>query len=937
MTIRAMCSGLVIAGLAFAMAVSAQQAGAARTVEELGRLLDGGRYADAEREARGALAAMEQAGTAASATAADVLDLLVVALWRGGKASDAEAATFAERAIEIKQNLLGADAPALATSLDNAGVLFFVRGDYERARPLYERASEILSSAAANDPRYEAQLGTVHSHLGPLFQELGQYSTAREHYERSLEVFRATLGPAHTQVAMTANNLATLLAKIGDYGEALRLYRESLATLETALGSEHPLIANSKHNLADLDQRMGRPDEAIALYREAIVLKEKVLGTAHPSLALSLSNLSYLSSDRLELDAAQSLAERALEIQERAYGAEHVDLAYALVSLGRAQAARGNYDGAEATLERALELRSNALGPDNPLVAEPLHFLAEVLLRAGRDREAFELALRTESITRNHLRLTARGAPERQALHYSAERLSSLDLALAIAADLQDPSLSASGWDALIRSRAVVLDEMATRHRLAAEGDASLREAFVTYRTAAERLANVLLRGPGPAGVEQYQLNIAELRAAEEAAERRVASASESVRTAVAERELGYREVGAALSDDATLVAFARIGGDPRSTVREASYLAFVLDAAGRSPRVIPLGSARDIETAIRRWRGELKPEAAATDASRYRATGERLRELLWDPLGLETGGDRLVLIVPAGAIHLVNFSALPLRSGGFIAEADVLIHYLSSERELVAGPDRALGSDVLVVGGANFETPGEAVDAASLPTDGCDSLARLDVPALPGSLREARRVASIFRAAPGVPRYVTELTEASATKVAFKEQAPGKAVVHVATHGFFVADECSSVPSDVASPLRLSGLAFSAANRDTGDAILLAEEVAALDLRDAQWVVLSGCDTGIGQIEVDEGILGLRRAFHIAGAGTLVMSLWAVEDRSAETFMAALYESRFNAGRSTSAAMRAAYRAALAAARREHGEPHPLYWAPFIASGDWR
>jgi CHAT domain-containing protein len=100
---------------------------------------------------------------------------------------------------------------------------------------------------------------------------------------------------------------------------------------------------------------------------------------------------------------------------------------------------------------------------------------------------------------------------------------------------------------------------------------------------------------------------------------------------------------------------------------------------------------------------------------------------------------------------------------------------------------------------------------------------------------------------------------------------------------------------------------------------------------------VLSGCDTGLGQIEVDEGILGLRRAFRIAGAGTLVMSLWRVEDRSAETFMAALYDARLNDGRSTSAAMRAGYRAALAAARRQHGEPHPLYWAPFIASGDWR
>ena len=478
---------------------------------------------------------------------------------------------------------------------------------------------------------------------------------------------------------------------------------------------------------------------------------------------------------------------------------------------------------------------------------------------------------------------------------------------------------------------------MATRHRFAAQGDASLREAFAAYRTAAERLVNVQLRGPGTTSVEQYQQKIGELRAAEEAAERGVAAASESVRAAVAERELGFGEVSAALPDGATLVAFARVGGDARSGVAEASYLAFVLDAAGASPRVVSLGSARNIETAIRRWRGELRPEAAATDESRHRAAGQLLRELLWDPLGVAARGDRLVLVVPAGAVHLVNFAALPLRGGEFMAEADVLFHYLSTERELLAGPRGAAGSDVLVVGGADVETPGEVLDGATVPPNACDPLARLDIPPLPGALREARRVAAIFRAARGTPPPVTELTQAAATKAAFKEQAPGKAIVHVATHGFFVADDCSTGQSDVASPLRLSGLTFSAANRDASDAILLAEEVAALDLRDAQWVVLSGCDTGLGQIEVDEGILGLRRAFRIAGAGTLVMSLWPVEDRSAETFMTALYDARLNDGRSTSAAMRAGYRAALAAARREHGEAHPLYWAPFIASGDWR
>jgi CHAT domain-containing protein len=208
--------------------------------------------------------------------------------------------------------------------------------------------------------------------------------------------------------------------------------------------------------------------------------------------------------------------------------------------------------------------------------------------------------------------------------------------------------------------------------------------------------------------------------------------------------------------------------------------------------------------------------------------------------------------------------------------------------------------------------------------------------------VHEARRVATIWRAAAGSGNSpVTELLEASATEAAFKQYAQGKSLVHVATHGFLLASRCMTDQVDIASPLRLSGLVFAdsaaAKGRPAEDGVLLAEEVATIDFTQAQWVVLSGCDTGVGQIEIDEGILGLRRAFRVAGAGTLVSSLWPVEDFSAEAFMASLYEARLSGHRSTAASMREAYRDALATTKREHGHAHPLYWAPFIAAGDWR
>jgi CHAT domain-containing protein/tetratricopeptide (TPR) repeat protein len=906
-------------------------------VAEVRAALDRGAYADAEQLARAALDTLRAAGGDRSLEAGELSDALLIALARGGKASAPDAAVLAEQAVDIKREVLGPRHPSVATSLDNAGWLHFVRGEYERAGELYADALAILDSAAAADPEHRVALATVHSHLGPLNQELGQFSTARSHYERALDTFIDALGPGASQVAMSRNNLATLLVKVGDYTPALALYRESLTSLEGQLGSEHPLIATSKHNQAELQQRLGRFDEAVELYRQSLETKQRTLGPEHPSLALTLGNLSYLYTDRGDPTAADTLAERAVAIHESAYGAEHVDVAYSLVSLGRAQSASGDPAGARSSLERALELRTRALGSEHPLLVAPLHFLSQAVERDGDATEALELALRAEAIARAHLRLTARGAPDRQALRYAAERFPSLDMAISLASRLGDAAATTSVWDALIRSRAVVLDEMATRQRLANEiGTPAAQGTLDAYRAAAERLSNVLLRGPGP-DVARYGQLLDELRAELEDAERAVAALSEANRIDIAMQNAGFDDVRDAMPANAVLVAYARVAPGGAGSPSVGEYVAFVLDDRNRPPRVVGLGPAREVETAIRRWRDEMVPEAPARDANGHVAPGARLRELLWDPLEIDAAGDRLILLVPDGAIHLVNFAALPVANGRALAEVDVLTHQLSSERDLLIDARPPARQDLLAMGGVQ-PGPGTRSTAPS-PTgasSGCFDVSRAQFPFLAGSLDEVRGVASIWDVTDARPAEV--LTGPGATEAAFKREAIGKSVVHLATHGFFSANDCWTDPATGTSPLQLSGLVFTAeGGSPESDGVLLAEEVATLDFSAARWVVLSGCDTGLGSIQVDEGILGLRRAFRTAGAGTVIMSLWPVEDVSADAFMQSLYRARFDELRSTAASMRQAYRDALIATRRERGHAHPLYWAPFIASGDWR
>jgi CHAT domain-containing protein len=232
----------------------------------------------------------------------------------------------------------------------------------------------------------------------------------------------------------------------------------------------------------------------------------------------------------------------------------------------------------------------------------------------------------------------------------------------------------------------------------------------------------------------------------------------------------------------------------------------------------------------------------------------------------------------------------------------------------------------------------------------------------VPAAAREAREIFKLWRKAPLSREQEAKtvvLQGAQASEEAFKAYAPGSRVLHVSTHGFFLGRDCRSAVAtrgvstissgktaeaspDSGNPLLLSGLALAGSNhRDLAgpeeeDGILTAEEISALDLSGVQWAVLSACDTGVGEVKAGEGVFGLRRAFKTAGAGTLIMSLWSVDDESTLQWMRALYASRFVDDRPTAEAVRDACLEVLRSRREEGRSTHPFYWAAFVAVGDW-
>jgi CHAT domain-containing protein len=568
-------------------------------------------------------------------------------------------------------------------------------------------------------------------------------------------------------------------------------------------------------------------------------------------------------------------------------------------------------------------------------------------------------------------------------------------------------------FDALVRSRAVVLDEMATRHR--AVGLSESPEIQELHRELAEGrrgLANLLVRGPDEDEPARYRASVGEAREVVERAERALAERSASFAAELARSRLGLDEVLAGLPEDGALVSFVLYGEEPiardegSSTMRFASladyeattpsYLAFVVAPGSTVPEVVPLGRAADIDDLVTRWRrrvveGATLASVSPAEAERgYRETGRVLREKIWDPLKTHLRDARRVFIVPDGSLNLVSFAALPTGNGAYLIEENRILHYVSAERDLAGGRiEQPLDGGLLAVGGPAFDetslfaalaSPEERESAEevrlsqSIPSTKKDVWLRGHRPRcerfvdhtfdpLPETVVETETIGRVWRETgrADADRDVV-LMGASASETACKRAAPGKQVLHLATHGFFLGGVCageaadrrgigglasaeaeSPAPSGGENPLRLSGLALAGANhrkaagQDEEDGILTAEEVASLDLRGVEWAVLSACDTGIGEVMAGEGVLGLRRAFQVAGVRTLIMSLWPVEDRATVAWMRSLYRARLERGMDTAAAAHHAGLVALKDRRKKGASTHPFYWAGFVAAGDWR
>jgi CHAT domain-containing protein/Tfp pilus assembly protein PilF len=901
-----------------------------------------GAYAEAEALHRRALAIREKALGPEHPDTANSLNNLA-ALY-GATGAYAQAESLYQRALAVNEKALGPEHPDTALSLNNLAWVYDTTGAYGQAEPLYQRALAINEKVLGPDhPNTARSL----NNLAALYSVRGAYAQAEPLYQRALAIRAKALGPEHPDTAASLNNLAAIYHTTGAYAQAEPLFQRVLAIKEKALGPEHPDTAMSLNNLAELYRTMGAYAQAEPLYRRALAVKEKALGPEHPGTAVSLSNLAGLYSTMGAYAQAEPLYRRALAIREKALGPEHSDTAMSLNNLARLYSTMGAYAQAEPLYRRALAVNEKALGPEHPTTATSLNNLAMLCWAMGEPAAALSLLERAHAIEmKNTARFLLTGSESRKRA-YVAQVLGITAATVSLSVALTSPQAKLLGLGSVLEVKGRVLDAMSDNVGRLRESvktkDRTLLEQLVVV---AQQSSALMYQGPRSLSPEMYRQRVDALSSQQAQLEAELSTRSAAFRQQVAPFTLAA--VQAAIPKQAAFIEWYRYkpynfrAKDGKGKWGKPRYVAYVLRHEGE-PAVVDVGEAEAIEQLILDFRTGLSDPTSTY----IREVATDLYDKLMKPLRPLLGDTDQLLISPDGALNLIPFAALRDDAGAYLS-TKVEITYLTSGRDLlrVTGAAVAKGKAV-VVANPDYGPSATMVaqGAAAVPLARSLDLDRegMTFAPLPGTAQEAQALSPLLKV-----EKEQLLTQAQATEAKVK-QLHGPRILHIATHGFFLNDnelpttalrvgdfspEQPPVPLGE-NPLLRSGLALAGANtRRSGehdDGILTAAEVAQMDLRGTQLVVLSACETGVGEVQNGEGVYGLRRALVLAGAETQVASLWKVADEATKDLMVEYYQ-RLLQGEGRSAALRAAQRTMITSQTRAH----PYYWAAFVPIGHW-
>jgi CHAT domain-containing protein/tetratricopeptide (TPR) repeat protein len=877
-------------------------------------------------------------------------------------------------ALKIRKEALGEKHPDYAASLNNLALLSRSMGDYARAEPLYVEARAIYKEALGEKhPDYATSLNG----LAALYSTMGDYARAEPLCVEALKIKKEVLGEKHPAYATSLNNLALLYRSMGDYVRAEPLYVEDLKITKEVLGEKHPDYAKSLNGLAALYSTMGDYARAEPLCVEALKIKKEVLGEKHPAYATSLNNLALLYQSMGDHVRAEPLYVEDLKIIKEVLGEKHPSFATSLNNLALLYDDLGEYARAEPLYVQARAILREVLEEKHPDYAQSLINLASLYAAMNRPAEAEPLYRQALGISRASLEATSVIQSERQQLAMGQSLRHQLDAYVSLG--LNTGRYTASVFRQVLTWKGATL--VRQRGMRLAGDDPAVRDLFTQLQRTAAQLASLSRAVPGAEAERAgWRTRLSDLTHEQERLEAELSAKSAAFRQAT--REVTLEDLLASLPQDTVLIDYLEFqrSTPPKAKGEKTSWerqlAAFVVRHAERPEErvtMISLGPVAPLSAAIDAWRKTFGMDRAGA------AAGRTLRAAVWEPVLTHLGNVKTILVSTDGVLGRLPLGALPGKEPGTYLLEDHRLAVLPVPQLLPtlvnAEGKRELSKELLLLGDVDYDAlPGGAGPKQRRPRRPGESRSPTDSKLFEPLDGAAGEIAAIEKLYAGLFGAQTDdpfsLTKRQADETRFRELAPQYRHLHLATHGFFAGEQYVSalesrsaaehrdramlanreLPVTGYHPGLLSGLALAGANMEptsaADDGLLTAREIGVMNLSGVDTVVLSACDTGLGETAGGEGLLGVQRAFQTAGARMTVASFWKVDDLVTRFLMERFYRNLWEKEMPRLDALREAQLYVLNHPEKIRGsdapqeaEPRtsPRFWAAFTLSGDWR
>ncbi|MFY0687683.1 MAG: CHAT domain-containing protein [Cyclobacteriaceae bacterium] len=850
-----------------------------------------------------------------------------------GKYQSAE--TYLLKAIDAKLQSFGATNLEYLSAFENLGLLYITTARFTEADAVFQT---VLSEKQKQLPSSDPSLAFTFANYGLLKKQVADYPLAEEYLRKAVTGYAGSLGKNHISYASSVNNLALLYLKMGNLGVAKPLFIEALNVYEAKLGKVSPDYSTASLNLATLYQMEGDLNQAKVLLEEVRAIDQQLLGEYHPLYAKTLHNLASLYNETEEFDKAKSLYQQSLQITENSLGSNHPSYASTLYNIAVLEQELEEFENAQRDYQTVVQIRSDILGENHPDYAYALYGLAAISQRIGDYETARQ---HYQTVIEKYLKniqdyFPALSESEKSAFYGKIRPIfeAFMDFAIDYARAERGTASSSElvlqqAYNLQLATKALLLNATnKVRNRILNSGDNDLIDLFSDWTAQKENL--VKLYALSKEELSSANVDLAQLEEKANETEKQLSLKSSSFAQEFDKQLPQWYEVRDALPEGTAAMEIIRIKMNLKND--SILYAALIIDEQNlTAPKLVVVANGDHLESqGFKIYKNSIMYKVA--DPKSYPA--------FWEAIDLTISSSINTLYLSAdGVYNKVNIATL--NDGKKYVVEKYNIRLLSNTRELL---DKAVvtnaSSTAQVFGYPKYNLQKVSGDAGGVVDQGGMRYSfGENVSELPGTLEELNNIKNILSEKSWT---FSTFQEANATESNVKAIDNPK-IFHVATHGFFLEDkgikdeenEGLSSRSMKFNPLMRSGLLFAGAEntiRDEkipgdDDGILTAYEAMNLNLDDTDLVVLSACETGLGEVKNGEGVYGLQRAFMVAGAQNLIMSLWKVNDETTQLLMSTFYSEWFDGKSRTDA-----FNAAIQRVKKDFKQPY--YWGAFVMLG---